>query len=236
MLLGPQEGLRVTGSLGARVSRRPGLLRLSWLEKPWASPPPQPEASLRWRPECVPSSATLRSIPQSAPPQLPLCPGAPGPLQCCVHPGMGAKVREESGAACREPGPGTWMTAPGTAEWPRPPELLHRGCAKTPLRTPPPPCSRSLVEQGRLGWADNGGPAGRSRGSSAAKRIKTDGEGEGGDGSEAISWMRERSPGPPPPLPRAPDALRDAREPGGSLWCDCVSPHPPWALGPSWEK
>lgn len=33
------------------------------------------------------------------------------------------------------------------------------------------PCS--LVEQGRLGWADNGGPAGRSGRSSAAKKVKT---------------------------------------------------------------
>lgn len=43
---------------------------------------------------------------------------------------------------------------------------------------PPRKCPCSLVEQGWLGWADNGGPAGRSRGSSAAKRIKIDREGE----------------------------------------------------------
>lgn len=41
---------------------------------------------------------------------------------------------------------------------------------KDPREHPPP---HSLVEQGRLGWANNGRPAGRSRGSSAAKRIKT---------------------------------------------------------------
>lgn len=65
---------------------------------------------------------------------------------------------------------------PGVTEGPRPLKLLHLRCWRTPKNMPP--CS--LVEQGWLSRADNGGPAGCSRGSSAAKRIKTG----RGDGSE----------------------------------------------------
>lgn len=102
---------------------------------PGPVPHPGPSPHSRWRPECVPSSATPRLHPPKCTTPAPPLParGLQGPFgQCCVQQtGMGAKVREESGAARREPGPGTRTTGPGAAEGPRP-KLLHRGCARTP--------------------------------------------------------------------------------------------------------
>jgi hypothetical protein len=95
--------------------------------------------------------------------------------QCGVQPEMGARsapawaVAREEGAAPREPGPSMgWRRAPDRSS-------CSAG-VRGPLRMHPP-CS--LVEQGWLGWADNGGPARCGRGSSAAERIETDGKGRG---------------------------------------------------------
>lgn len=150
------------------------------------SPPlaPGQGCSFEMAPRALPPLRPCGSIPQSATAQLPTpASGFQGSFFSAVSSwGWGPRLRRSQGAAHREPGPGTWMTGPGTAEGPGPPKLPHGGGggAKTPREHAPRGLvPRGLVEQGWLGWADNGGPAGRSRGSSTAKRIKTDGEGRG---------------------------------------------------------
>lgn len=81
---------------------------------------------------------------------------------------MSTRAREErAGLAHGEPGPSM-----GAVTGPRPPKL---SCTVGARGTPQNIAPCSLVEQGRLGWADNGGPAGRSGRSSAAKKVKTPG-------------------------------------------------------------
>lgn len=131
---------------------RAGGYRHSWcpsFQKAWSSQaflarealgesPAQPGPSLnphsRWRPERIPSSATLWLHPPKCNGPAPTpAPGLQGPLFSAVSSwGWGPRLGRSQGAAHREPGPGTWMTGSGAAEGPRPPKLLHSGCAKTP--------------------------------------------------------------------------------------------------------
>jgi len=133
--LGPRKGWGVQALLLPQfpeglVSGFPGQ------RSPRLSPPgPSLNPHSRGRPGCIPSSATLWLRPPKCDTPAPaLAPGLQGPfVQCCVQLGMGAKVREESGG-CPQ-GAWSWHVddrARGSRGAPRPPKLLHGGCAKTP--------------------------------------------------------------------------------------------------------
>lgn len=113
----------------------------------------------------APFSATRCPIPQSATPQLPPPRGSRAPSFSAVSSwGWGPGQPDWTGYGKSRgawPRHGDGRTRSGRG--PRPLKLQHQRCTRTPREHAP----RSLVEQGRLGWADNGGPAGRSRGSSA---------------------------------------------------------------------
>lgn len=112
---------------------------------------------------------------------------------------------------------GDWRTKGG--RWAQ----TNEAPAPRVLEDPREGAPRSLVEQGWLGWADNGGPAGRSRGSSAAKRIKTDGGGGMAVRLEAGQGPESRPHHPcPRMLPHAP--LKAARVPGWGISIPAVTP------------
>lgn len=176
---------------------RPGPLRLSWPENPRVNPAPHtslaPSFKMALRMQLSPLVPET-PFPKVQHPSTPHS-GAPGALLSVLCPARDGGQGEGRARGCPQ---GAWSRlgtgGPGAAGGLRPPKLLHRGpCSRTPKNMTHNPCS--LVEQRWLGWADNGGPAGCSRGSSAAKRINT-GRGEG---SEAGSRARPRTQAPPPP-------------------------------------
>lgn len=83
-----------TGTLDAPVSRRSGHLRLCRPEKPWVSPPPQPESLFQKAPRVhslllypvAPSHKVQHPGFPAAPGRLPSCPRAPGPFRSLLCP------------------------------------------------------------------------------------------------------------------------------------------------------
>lgn len=83
-----------TGTLDAPVSRRSGHLRLCRPEKPWVSPPPQPESLFQKAPRVhslllypvAPSPKVQHPGFPPAPGRLPSCPRAPGPFRSLLCP------------------------------------------------------------------------------------------------------------------------------------------------------
>lgn len=114
-----------------------------------------PYSSLNFSFQMVPRMPTRGlSLSQSAKSPCPAVWGSHPPVTV-----MSTRLGRRGRVAHREPGPSRGRAAVG----PRPPKLSCTvGARGAPEHGP---CS--LVEQGGLGWADNGGPAGRSGRSSA---------------------------------------------------------------------